>query len=67
MNLIGLSFCEPTRCMEVVVKRSDPQMKIRLPKPLKDWIEEKAAENVRSQNAEIVYRLEQAKKLQEAA
>jgi len=53
--------------MEVVVKRSDPQMKIRLPKPLKDWIEEKAAENVRSQNAEIIYRLEQAKKLQEAA
>jgi hypothetical protein len=49
------------------MRQSQPQMKIRLPQHLKDWIEEKAAENVRSQNAEIVYRLEQAKKLQEAA
>lgn len=53
--------------MEVVVKRSDPQMKIRLPKPLKDWIEERAAENVRSQTAEIVFRLEQARKLEQEA
>lgn len=47
--------------------RTNPQMKIRLPQELKAWIEAKAAENVRSQTAEIVYRLEQAKKLEEAA
>ncbi|WP_312374281.1 Arc family DNA-binding protein [Stutzerimonas nitrititolerans] len=44
-----------------------PQLKIRLPKALKDWIEREARTNCRSQTAEIVYRLEQARKQQEAA
>lgn len=43
------------------------QMKIRLPDNLKQWVEGQAKANHRSQNAEIVYRLEQAKQQQEAA
>jgi hypothetical protein len=49
------------------MRQSQPQMKIRLPQHLKDWIEERAAENVRSQTAEIVFRLEQARKLEQEA
>lgn len=47
--------------------KADPQMVVRVPEELKVWIKVQAALNRRSQNAEIVYRLEQAKKLQEAA
>ncbi|RRV41278.1 Arc family DNA-binding protein [Pseudomonas sp. o96-267] len=47
--------------------RADPQMVVRVPEELKVWIKVQAALNRRSQNAEIVYRLEQAKKLEEAA
>lgn len=49
------------------MKQTDAQMKIRLPQPLKKWIEQSAAANVRSLTAEVVFRLEQAKKLEEAA
>lgn len=49
------------------MRQSEPQMKIRLPKELKDWLEEQARANCRSQTAEIVFRLEQAKRLQSAA
>lgn len=47
--------------------KADPQMVVRVPEELRVWIKVQAALNRRSQNAEIVYRLEQAKKLQEAA
>lgn len=46
--------------------KADPQMVVRVPEELKVWIKVQAALNRRSQNAEIVFRLEQAKKLQEA-
>lgn len=35
-----------------------PQMKLRLPAALKDWLTEQAEANRRSVNAEVVYRLE---------
>lgn len=40
---------------------TDAQMKIRVPLPLKEWIENQSRENRRSMNAEIVYRLEQCR------
>lgn len=36
------------------MKRTDPQMRIRLPADVKRWLEQQAAKNVRTQNAEIV-------------
>lgn len=36
------------------MKRTDPQMRIRLPEDVKDWIEAEAARNMRTQNAEVV-------------
>lgn len=41
--------------------RSDPQLKLRLPADLKAWVEEAAAQNQRSVNAEIVHLLLQAR------
>jgi hypothetical protein len=43
------------------------QVKVRLPRELTDWVKLQAAANRRSLSAEIVFRLEQAKNLQEAA
>lgn len=43
------------------MKRTDPMMKIRLPPGLKEWIASAAEMNRRSQNAEIVFRLEASK------
>jgi hypothetical protein len=40
---------------------SEHQMKIRVPIPLKEWIDEQSRENRRSMNAEIVFRLEQCR------
>lgn len=37
------------------MSRNDPQMKIRLPEEVKEWLETRAKKNVRSQNAEIVF------------
>ncbi len=49
------------------MSRQDQQMVVRLPEQLKGWVKEQAAVNRRSQNAEIVFRLEQAKRQQETA
>lgn len=48
------------------MSRKDPQILLRLPESLKEWLKMQAAKNHRSQTAEIVYRLEQSKELQEA-
>lgn len=49
------------------MSRQDPQVVVRIPEQLKDWLKAQAIENRRSQNAEIVFRLEQARRQQEAA
>lgn len=49
------------------MSRQDPQVVVRLPEQLKEWLKQQAAENRRSQNAEIVFRLEQARRHQDAA
>lgn len=36
------------------MKRTDPQMRLRLPADVKRWLEHEAARNMRTQNAEIV-------------
>ncbi len=36
------------------MKRSDPQMRIRVPVDVKEWLEKEAARNMRTQNAELV-------------
>ncbi|MBB5444666.1 MULTISPECIES: Arc family DNA-binding protein [unclassified Paraburkholderia] len=41
-----------------MLAREMPQMKIRVPPALKDWLTNNAARNRRSINAEIVLRLE---------
>ncbi len=40
------------------MKRSDPQMKIRLPSEVKAWIASEAARNRRTQNAQLVVCIE---------
>lgn len=47
--------------------KRDPQIVVRVPDELKVWLKVQAAQNRRSQNAEIVFRLELARKQQEAA
>ena len=47
--------------------RADPQMVVRVPEELKVWIKVRAALNRRSQNAEVVYLLEQAQKREQEA
>ncbi|MGP5356484.1 Arc family DNA-binding protein [Pseudomonas helleri] len=47
--------------------RTQPQFKTRLPEELKEWLEEQARANCRSQTAELVYRLKEAKRQQEQA
>lgn len=42
------------------------QVKVRLPVELVEWVKFQATINRRSLNAEIVYRLEQARKIQVA-
>lgn len=42
------------------MSRDDPQLKIRLPKALKDSVVEAAEKSGRSINAEVVFRLEQS-------
>lgn len=37
----------------------------RLPKELKDWLKQKAVENFRSMNGELIARLEQSRKEEE--
>ena len=43
--------------MEQIVSRMDPQLKVRLPIDLRDWLKRQAAENGRTMNAEIVFAL----------
>ncbi|UNY42228.1 Arc family DNA-binding protein [Pseudomonas phage UFJF_PfDIW6] len=49
------------------MSRKDPQFNLRLPEELKQWIESQAQANCRSQTAELVYRLREAKRQQEQA
>lgn len=46
--------------------RTDPQLKLRLPPYLKDWVDQRAENNRRSLNAEIVHILDSFKKEVEA-
>ncbi len=46
--------------------RQLPQFNVRLPQDIKDWIQQKATENFRSMNAEIVARLDESRKQEEA-
>lgn len=41
---------------------TDPQVRLRMPQDLKDWVAKKAYESGRSLNAEIVFRLAEDKK-----
>lgn len=46
--------------------RSEEQTNMRLPTELKEWLKQKAATNFRSVTGEIVARLEQSRKAEEA-
>ncbi|ROQ53670.1 Arc family DNA-binding protein [Pseudomonas putida] len=45
--------------------RKDPQMKLRLPEELKQWVEIEAQKNLRSQTAEVVFALLEERKRRE--
>lgn len=47
--------------------RKDPQMKVRLPEELKEWVEHEAQKNCRSRTAEVVFALLEEKKRREQA
>lgn len=47
------------------MSRKDPQVNVRIPASLRDYLVEQAAENRRSQTAEVIYRLEQSRILDE--
>lgn len=47
--------------------RKDPQFNLRLPEDLKQWVENQAQKNCRSQTAEIIFRLMAEKARQEQA
>lgn len=42
----------------------DPQMKIRIPVDLKEWVEGCAQKNRRSLNAEVIFRLERSREVE---
>jgi predicted HicB family RNase H-like nuclease len=44
--------------------RADLQIRVRLPKDLREWIEMEAERNERSLNGEIVYRLKKSREAQ---
>lgn len=46
--------------------RSDEQTNVRLPAHLKDWLKAKASEARRSVTAELIFRLEESRKSEEA-
>lgn len=46
---------------------NDEQTNVRLPKDLKEWLVQQAAENHRSLTAEVCHRLEEARQRQLAA
>lgn len=41
--------------------KDDPYFRMRIPREIKDWIENEAKENKRSQNGQIIYCIEQKK------
>lgn len=43
------------------MSHSIPPFGLRLPPDLKQWVEDQARQNLRSQNSEIIYRLEAAR------
>ncbi|MNG22110.1 Arc-like DNA binding domain-containing protein [Pseudomonas linyingensis] len=43
------------------MSRKDPQINMRIPASLRDYLAEQAKANHRSQTAEVVYRLEQSR------
>lgn len=47
--------------------RQDPQFNLRMPEELKQWVKRQAQQNCRSQTAEIVFSLWEAKKRNEHA
>ncbi|AZD93012.1 MULTISPECIES: Arc family DNA-binding protein [Pseudomonas] len=47
--------------------RKDPQFNLRLPEELKQWVENEAQKNFRSQTAEVVFALMEEKKRREQA
>ncbi|MGR6497974.1 Arc family DNA-binding protein [Pseudomonas fulva] len=49
------------------MKRNHQQFNIRLPEEIKQWIEEQARINCRSQTAEVIYWLTAEKRRQEQA
>lgn len=46
--------------------RTDPQMVIRVPAELKEWLAAQATQNRRSQNSEVVSRLEESRQKEES-
>jgi hypothetical protein len=36
------------------MKANDPQLRVRLPKEIKEWLAESARKNLRTQNSELV-------------
>lgn len=46
--------------------RQMPQFNMRMPPNLKDWLQQKASDNFRSLNSEIVARLNESRKQEEA-
>jgi hypothetical protein len=49
------------------MSRKDPQFNLRLPEALKQWVENEAQKNFRSQTAEVVFALMEEKKRREQA
>lgn len=48
--------------MKTPAEPDDGQLKLRLPLSLKDWLSDKATENRRSLNNEVVVRLQESRK-----
>lgn len=42
--------------------KKDPQFNLRLPGEIKQWVEEEAKKNCRSQTAEVIFALREEKK-----
>ena len=66
LNHGGSIDVNPTVVLNAYMARTDPQLKLRLPPPLKDWVDQRAEKNRRSLNAEIVHILEGVKERVEA-
>ncbi|WP_312151817.1 Arc family DNA-binding protein [Pseudomonas sp.] len=60
-------LCTTVMHWEEGMARKDPQFNLRLPEELKVWVERSAKGNCRSMTAEVVFWLQQAKKIQEQA